>query len=199
MNITWHGLNAVKLQGKDVTIIIDPNEKMARNKADLVLASSEDIDTKGISGDPFIINTPGEYEVKGAFVYGLPWRFESKKGSGTLFRVQFEDIAIGHLGAIDRTIPNEQLGILEGIDILLIPVGDPETLDSKTAVEIISRIEPRIVVPINMSAKGFKEKLEGPEKFLKELGGAHETDEKLKVTKSDLPEEDRKVIVLDLA
>ena len=201
MQISWHGLGCIRLQGKEVTIIMDPfaekaGLKLPSFKADIVTLSSEDATDKKVSGQPFVIDIPGEYEMKGVFIYALPWRKQKSEENGLLFRVNIDNISIAHLGALDRVVPNVALEILEGCDILLLPVGDPNLLSPKDAVEVISRIEPRIVIPIVYKSKGVKITLQGPEAFYKELGATPEKVDKLKIQKKDLPVEERKVYQL---
>lgn len=204
MYITWHGYNCIRIQGKEAVIVIDPfSDKLGlkppRLKADVALASTEDIDLTKTNGNPFFIDSPGEFEVKGVFTYGLPWKYEKHDGTGVLYRIQFEDVSFAHLGALDRVLPNAPLEILEGVDVLFLPVGDPEMLKPTVAVEVISRIEPRIVIPVNYDVEGAKKKLDKPDKFLKELGLPYESESKLKLTNKDLPEDERKVYLLELS
>lgn len=204
MQITWHGLNCIRIQGKEVTLIIDPYDSKAGPKlpswqADIVAVSSEELDSSKGGKEAFLIEHPGEYEIKGAFVYGMQWKKEKKEGKTVLYRVNLEDVSIGHLGGIDRVTPNAALELFEGIDILILPVGDPDLLSAKDAVEIVQRIEPRIVIPVSVDAKGFKQKLEGPDKFYKELGKKPEALDKLKISRKDLPESEQKLIELSLA
>lgn len=203
MQVIWHGLNCIRLEGKDVSIVLDPFSddsglKLSRAKADIVVLSADDgLDANAVGGEPFVIETPGEYEIRGAFIYGLPWKKEKSEGRGVLYRVNFEDLSFGHIAALDRVVPNAALEILEGVDVLFLPVGDPAQLSVKDAVEIISRIEPRVVVPMNYLTDGVKAKLQGAEPFLKELGMKSETVDKLKLVKKDLPTNDRKVYLIN--
>ena len=92
---------------------------------------------------------------------------------------------------------NKQLEKLEGIDVLLIPVGGKFTLDAKKAVEVISQIEPRIVIPMHYKTKDLKtDGLEGVDKFIKELGIEPRYEEKLKISKKELPSENTELIIL---
>ncbi len=203
MHITWHGMNCIRIQGKDVTIVLDPyaegdGPKLPRWQADIVTVSSpESDDTKGGAG-AFIINTPGEFEVKGAFVYGVEWKREKKEDKSVLYRINLEDISIAHVGGLDQVLSNQTLELLEGADILCLPVGDKDLLSVKDAVEVVARIEPRIVIPMSYAAKGFRQ-LAPVQDFFKELGVTPQIQDKLKITRKDLPEEDRHVYQLELA
>ena len=187
---------------EDVSIVIDPFSadrglKMPRSQADIVAVSQEDMDASEVPGEPFVIEVPGEYESKGAFIYGLPWKQEKSGERTVLYHLKVEDISIGHIGAIDRVPEGDVLEALEGIDVLIIPVGNEDILPAKVAAEIVNVIEPRIVVPVNYHVSGVKAKLSGPEAFLKALGGKGETTDKLKIVKKDLPTNERHVYLLE--
>lgn len=202
MQITWHGFQCVRLQGKDVTVVMDPfgpesGLKLPRLQADIVTLSQEDLDPEQVSGEPFVVEVPGEYEVKGAFIYGLPWKRSADGAKSVLYRVQLEDLSIGHIGSIDAIPSGDVLETLEGVDVLIISVGDESVLPAKVAAEIVNIIEPRIVLPVNYQVDGVKAKRSGPEAFLKEMGIKPETVDKLKLTKKDLPANERRVYLLE--
>ncbi len=204
MQITWHGLNCLRIQGKEVSIILDPykeNEgpKLPGWQADIVAISTEDLDSSKGGKEAFLIEHPGEYEIKGAFVYGHQWKREKTEGDSVLYRINLEEISIGHLGGLDRVVPNKALELLEGVDILFVPVGDPDLLSAKDAVEIVARIEPRIIIPMSYASKGIKKNLESPDAFYKELGKKPELVNKVKITKKDLPESEQLLYQIELS
>lgn len=209
MIIQWLGQSAIKIQDKEVTIAIDPHDKtglkMPKFQADLLLIS---LDKEGynnaeaIKGDPFLINGAGEYEVKNVFIYGLYSYLDNKKGEekGKMisYVLEVDGVKIAHLGPIGQdTLTERQVEKLEGVDILLIPVGGEGTLNSTQAVKIISQIQPRIVIPVHYKIPGLKDKSDSIDKFLKEFGIDNpEKMDKLKIQKKDLPQEETKVIIL---
>ena len=150
-----------------------------------------------------VINGPGEYEIKGIFVYGIP-AFHDKqqgkeRGETTIFVIKLleEDITIAHLGDLGHVLTNDQLEHLEKIDILLVPVGGKVTIDAKEAVEVINQIEPRMAIPMHYKTAGLKlTDIAGVDSFTKEIGVSVETVDKLKIAKKDLPVEEMRVVVL---
>lgn len=210
MIISWLGHSAFKIQDKTVTLAIDPYNKIGSNmskfQADILLISLDQEDHnygEAIKGEPFLIDGPGEYEIKNVFVYGVPVYHDDKneaaKSKMTAFVIEMEGIKVAHLSDLgQQSLTAEQLDLLEGVDVLLIPVGGNETIDANGAVKIISQIQPRIVIPMHYKISGLSNKLEGVDKFLKEFGaGSAETMEKLKISKKDLPQEITKVILLN--
>jgi len=214
MYITWLGQSCFKLQDKiapgGVTLVTDPYNddigmKMPHFEADIVTISHDHHDhnnTGALRGNPFLIDTAGEYETKGVFVEGVEsWHDSSdgkERGKNIIYRIEMEDISITHLGDLGHILDAKQLEKLEGTDILLIPVGGKYTINAAKAVEVISQIEPRIVIPMHYKVPGLKIDLDGVEKFIKELGIKPRQEEKLKILKKDLPQEDMELVVLGL-
>lgn len=209
MQITWLGQSCFKIQGKEVTVVTDPYNKelglkLPRLFADILTVSHGHYDhsnIEAVSGNPFIISTPGEYEIKGVFIYGIPSFHDNKQGAergpNTLYLFEFEGLKIVHLGDLGHLLIDDQLDKLQSVDILLIPVGGIYTINAEQASEVISQIEPRIVIPMHYKIPGLKENLDGISKFSKEMG-IKETEaiDKLRITKKDLPQEETKVVIL---
>jgi len=214
MYITWLGQSCFKLQDKigpdGVMLVMDPYDdasglKMPRFEADIVTVSHDHHDhnnTGAIRGTPYIINMAGEYEVKTVFIEGVEaWHDEKEggeRGKNIIYRLEMEDISITHLGDLGHILDAKQLEKLEGTDILLIPVGGKYTINASKAVEVISQLEPRIVIPMHYKIPGLKADLDGVDKFIKELGLKPRTEEKLKISKKDLPQEDMELVVLSM-
>ncbi len=212
MIITWLGHSCFKLQDKigadGVTLITDPYSKETGLKlpsleADLVTVSHDHDDHNNVSavkGNPRVINCAGEYDVKGIFVEGIDSFHDEangeKRGGNIIYRIEIDDISIAHLGDLAHTLDNTELEKLVGTDILLIPVGGHYTLDAKKAVEVISQIEPRMVIPMHYRHPEVKIELDDLEKFIKELGVVPTHEEKLKISKKDLPAEEMELVVL---
>jgi len=213
MTITWLGQSCFKIQDKDATLVTDPygesvGFKLPRLSADIVTTSHDHDDhnnvsaVSGTTGSPFIISGPGEYEVKGIFVYGIPaWHDKSEgkeRGANTIYRIEVEGLSIVHLGDLGHTLSEETVAKLEGVDILLIPVGGKWTIGTNEAVLVISELEPRIVIPMHYKIPGLKVDVDPVDKFLKEMGASKaEKLPKLKIAKKDLPQEETKVILLE--
>lgn len=213
MIITWLGQSAFKLQDKigadGVTVVIDPFDpaftglKWSPMEADIVAITHQHQDhnyLKGIKDKAFVIDCAGEYETKNVYIEGVDaWHDEeqgAKRGGNVIYRVDMDDLTVTHLGDLGAILDAKQLERLEGTDILLIPVGDGFTLDAKKAVEVINQLEPRIVIPMHYSLPGLKFDLAGVDKFIKELGLPPRYEEKLKISKRDLPTENTELVIL---
>ena len=214
MIITWQGQSCFKIQDKvgseGITLVTDPFDKSLGLKvpnfeADIVTVSHDHSDHNNVAafrGTPKVIKSAGEYDIKGVMIEGVLSYHDAsqgkERGNNIIYRIEMDDITICHLGDLGHVLDNKQLERLEGIDILLVPVGGKYTLDAKLAVEVISQIEPRIVIPMHYKTKDMKIDIDGVDKFIKELGIEATYEEKLKINKKDLPAEDMELVILSL-
>ncbi len=204
MQIQWFGQAYTKIQAKNknnnnITIACDPYNQscgLTPNKfqAEIVTVSCDHPchnNTSVIKNNPFVLENPGEYEVNGVFIYGIP------VNDKTIFRFLIEGLNVVQLGRLDSELKDEQLEKLNNVDILLIPVGgSKQVLDGRAAKKLTSEIDPRIIIPICYQLPKLKEKLDQLEVFLKAAGRKPTKEEKLKISKKDLLTEETKIIVL---
>jgi L-ascorbate metabolism protein UlaG (beta-lactamase superfamily) len=211
MDIVYLGHSCFRIKSKEAVILTDPfNDnlgiKMPKVSPDIVCCSHQHDDHCGFSrvtGEPFIITEPGEYEIKGVSIIGLPvWHDDQKgkeRGSNTVYLIEVDGFRICHLGDLGHILSNSQRDEINGVDVLMIPVGGVYTIDPKRAVEVIAQIEPKIVLPMHFKTEGlntaFKD-LATLDDFLKEAGVDQVVkEEKLKLNSLDFSEE-LKIIVL---
>ena len=214
MQLTWKGQSCFEIsssQGKDnrVTIVIDPFDedtglRLPKLEADVLLITHQHHDhnnKKAVSGNPFLIDGPGEYEVKGVFIQGVQASHgvSGEKDQNTIYTINVEDLKICHLGDLgQKELTPEQVEQIGEVDILLIPVGGVSTISAKEAVKIMSQIEPSIIIPMHYQIPKLKIKLEGLDKFLKTMGMKSVTPlEKLTIKKIDIISEEAKIVVLN--
>lgn len=200
MTITYHGDACVRLSGKvgprEYTVLLDPYDAKATglkpirpSSVDLVASTTGSLPEFGEG--PFRVTGPGEYEVHGVAVHGI------LVGNQTVYRLDVEDVTIAHLGNLAGPLDEAAIDQLGDIDALIVPIGGHGVLTAKQASELIEQIEPKIVVPIQYKLAGTTLPYDGPEAFCKEMGcSAKATEEKLKLTEKDLPEEGVVVKVL---
>ena len=212
MTISWYGHSCFKItnQGGHLTIITDPFDKSIglnppRVKADIVTVSHNHADhnnIKSIGGEPFIIDGPGEYDLKGVKILGRSSFHDQKKGEerglNTIYLLEVDRVRICHLGDLGQErLSDEQIEAMGQVDILLIPVGGTFTINGRQAIEIINQVDPKLVIPMHYQLPNLKIKLDGVEKFLREIGlGKQKPVEKLTLKKKDLGEGEAKVVVM---
>ncbi len=212
VEITWLGHSCFRLRDRAATVVTDPYGKdlglnLVRVRADIVTVSHDADDhnyVKGVKGDFQVLAGPGEYEVSSVFVTGLELRGErkAKKESvaaarNTVFLFEFDDLTVCHLGDLNLVPTQAQVEEALGeVDVLLVPVGGAESLNASQAAEVVSLLEPRIVVPMHYHVPDSALKLDSVGKFLKEMGlDKVAPQEMLKVSRGSLPEETQVVLL----
>ncbi len=209
MQISWLGLSAFEITTKnpdgEVVLVTDPYDNQTGLRfprtidGQIVLVSHDEPDANNISaitGHPYLINLPGEFEVRGVFVFGIDAPLKRGKPH-VMYRMEIEGMHLAHLGALDRELTDEELKRLSHIDILMIPVGGAGVLSPSDAAEVISQIEPRVVIPMTHHLPNLKTKYETVDAFCKEMGACRREEmNKYKVTRKDLPEEDMLIVTL---
>lgn len=196
MEIEYKGANALVIKSGAVSVIVDPKLSLVGLK-DLKVAGQIELVTDNnfaIEGDQkILIDGPGEYEVSGVSIKGIPAKrhIDEIDKKVSIYQLEIAGQKIAVLGHISGLLDESQLESIGMVDILTIPIGDNNyTLGAHEAAKIIGQIDPRIVVPTHYADKGLK--YEVPQSdlsdFLKELGAQqHEVVDKLKIKKGVLP------------
>ncbi len=204
MEISWFGHSCFQLNGKHVTLVTDPfipqqePNPLSKVKASIVTISHTHADhsyAEGISGSPFIVRGPGEYEVKDVLITGVAAYHDNKKGQdlgrNTIYVIHLDDIAICHLGDLGQPLQESQLEQVADADVLFVPIGGGHTLNPTQAAEVISQIEPRIVIPMHyppISPGEAPDATHPLTKFNQEMGVEVATPQiKVNVTRTTLP------------
>ncbi|MCG2809160.1 MAG: MBL fold metallo-hydrolase [Candidatus Portnoybacteria bacterium] len=204
MIINWYGHSCFKIanQGGHLIIIIDPFDKGVglnppKGNADIIAVSRNHKDhnnIKAMSGEPFIINGPGEYEVKNIRIIGV------SSFQNTIYLIETDGIRICHLGDLrQERLTDRQLEAIGQVDVLMAPVGGGETIGAKEAAKISKQIEPQIIIPMRYKLPGLKENLAGVDEFLKEMGLEEKTAvDKLTLKKKDFTNGGMEVVVMKI-
>ena len=155
-----------------------------------------------VEGEPRVFNWPGEYETGGIHFKGIH-SFHNPKESkeqkeNIIFHYTWNGIRFCHLGGQGTKLTPEQLEKVGDVDVLFVPVGKKATLNAKKAKEIIEQIEPRVIIPMTYHTEGNTDNLDALEPFLAEMGAKNvEPLDVFKVKRSELPEENSKVVVIN--
>ena len=211
MQIHYFGLSSFKITTKEATLITDPFDKESgllspRGAADIVALSEKTNKlysaVSGFSGEPFMVNDPGEYDLKGITITGIPLKQDDVKGGKgryvTATLIESEDIRILNLNHIrEFNMKEDDVESLGEIDILIIPVGGNSVITAKDASKVVHEIEPKIVIPSHYATEGLALPYEPADGFIKEMGGKSENMEKLLIKMKDLEPDKIQVITLD--
>ncbi len=213
MEITWYGHSCFRLTERGMaTVVVDPYDSKSigyaplKLKADIVTVShdaSGHNNTDAVKGTSHVITGPGEFEIGGVFITGVQ---TDGTGSGkktkdqvrnTLYVFDYEGLTVAHLGDLKQVPTQAEIEALGTVNIALVPVGGGGGLNAAKAAEVISLLEPNIVIPMHYATPDAKVTLDSLNKFMKEMGlGKQEAQPSLKVSRSGLPEETH-VVVLD--
>jgi L-ascorbate metabolism protein UlaG (beta-lactamase superfamily) len=207
MLITWHGQYTIKIVSRNVTLLIDPHSSQTgltplRIKTDIVALSNPQNEAmshlKSLTGDPVVIDTPGEYSLSHYTLYARGWHDEDDN-ERAFHRWHIEGITLLHLGALNRKLEDAELQELENtdIDILFLPVGGHDSLDVEKALKLLTTVEPKIVIPIHYQIPKLNIKLASVDQFAKEMGvDPKSTIPKLNIASGKLPPEGLETIIL---
>ena len=191
-----------------MVIFTDPYSKEIglhppRTRADIVAVSHQHYDHNNVQclkDNPFIIDTPGEFEIKNVFIKGITSFHDKSKGKergpNTIYTIYLENITICHLGDLGEILNGKQLDRIGDVDILMVPVGEIYTLPSKEAIKVINQIEPKIIIPMHYAVPHLNIKLSKVSKFLKEMGVSKRAISKYSFKKKDIKEEQNDTVVL---
>ena len=192
MEIQFHGANCISIATKKAKVVIDDNLaklglKSVSNKADVVVYSNSSLKPDKLPEDAFLIDGPGEYEIKEVSVIGIPTRAhmdEPDQKTATIYRIAAAGLMMVSLGHIHPDINEETLEKIGMVDIAILPVGgNGYTLDDHGAASLIKSLEPKMVIPTHYQDKGVKYEVEqNPlENFTKDLSATPEKIDKLKL------------------
>ena len=217
MDIKYFGHACFQLKGKAVTVVTDPFDpkmvglRLSGVDADIVTISHNHSDhdqSQNVGGTPTVFNLPGEYEKSGVRIFGYPAFHDNKRGEergrNTLFKIEIEEISFFHCGDLGHTLDDDLIEEIDGVDVLLIPVGGTYTIGPDEAHEIIAKLEQSIVIPMHYHSPKINQEIFGKllpvTDFLSRQGISEsvEPQKKLSLKKANLTEE-TKIVVMEVA
>ena len=206
MEITWYGMSCFRItERKQATIVTDPFAAdmglgELKLKADVVTISHDapgHNHVPAISGQEHVLNGPGEYEIGGVFITGIATPSRNGKFNNNIFVFDYNGLTVAHLGDIGDVPSQKQIEDLELVNVLLVPIGGGSSLNAARAAELVSMIEPNVVIPMHYQLPGLKTQLDPLDKFLKEMGaGEAKHEAAFKVQGMDGLPEETEVIIL---
>lgn len=214
MEITWFGHSCFRLRDRDVTVVTDPFDAslgytLPQVQADIVTTSRNHPHHSylpAVKGDFRLLDSPGEYEIRSVFVIGIA-TYSSRRSAASdnqadernvVFVFEFDGLTVCHLGDLRQVPSRAQVEAFGEVDVLLVPVGDGDqgALNAAQAAEVVSLIEPSIVIPMHYKTAATTIRMDGVDKFLKEMGvGRIEPMDSLKVTATSLPQPTQVVVL----
>ncbi len=209
MVISYYGAECFKVQFGDLVLAFNPPGKGSEYKtpkfgADVAFVSAAHSDFNGVESvsfgerKPFLIQGPGEYELKGITVrgYATNAKYGGVERNNTVYKITLEGMTLAFLGALtDAALPPAAKSALTDADILFVPIGGGDVLDASAAHKVAVSLAPALIVPMHYLEKG-KELAQ----FLKECGAEKTAPvEKLTLKKKELEGKEGEVAVLRIS
>jgi L-ascorbate metabolism protein UlaG (beta-lactamase superfamily) len=218
MEISWYGRSCVRFRGKDAVVVADPYTAVVgptgRGIAGDIVTFSHPDDAPvprargrttrdGLTviptslEDAFLLDGPGEYEVRHVLITGVKTSRDDRKGTergrNVAFVYELDGMHVVHLGDIGHTLSEEKLGEIGQVDIACVPVGG--ALAPAKAAELIAQLDVKIAVPMPVCEDGVC--ADAIRKFFHEMGAGDPTDPqvKLSISPSGLPDEATTVLL----
>ena len=209
MDIVWYGHSCFRISERgQAAIITDPfgqelGYEMPRLKADIVTVSHDAPGhnfLEALKGYDHVISGPGEYEIGGVFILGIMTYDQSREDPrrNVVYVFDYNSLIVAHMGDLDHVPSQSMIDALGPVDIALIPVGGGNSLSSSQAAEVVSLLEPSIVVPMHYRTDVLQSvDLDPVDRFLKEMGiNSIQEEALLRVSSGSLPEQTQ-VVLLD--
>jgi L-ascorbate metabolism protein UlaG (beta-lactamase superfamily) len=217
MELTWYGRTCIRIRGRDAVVVADPYQSVVGPtgrgiSGDVVTFSHPDDNplprAKGrYSRDgktllptslenAFVLDGPGEYEVKEVLVTGVRTYRDDARGAElgkqTAFLIEVDGLHTIHLGEIGHLLSEEKLSDIGPVDIACVPLGG--SLSPSHAAAVIAQLDPRIVVPMAI-CDDEADCAEALKRFFHEMGAEATTQPKVSVTATSLPVETTTVLL----
>jgi len=217
MELTWYGRTCIRIRGRDAVVVADPYQSVVGPtgrgiSGDVVTFSHPDDNplprAKGKRSrdgktllpssleNAFVLDGPGEYEVKEVLVTGVrTYRDDARgavAGKQTAFLIEVDGLHTIHLGEIGHLLSEEKLADIGVVDIACVPLGG--SLSPSQAAAVIAQLDPRIVVPMPI-CDDDAECAEALKRFFHEMGAEAVTQPKVSVTATSLPAETTTVLL----
>ena len=211
MEITWYGHSCFRLTERNyVTVVTDPYDNKVigydplKLKAEIVTVSHDapgHNNSDAVKGTTHVLTGPGEFEIGGVFITAVQTDSAGKKTKdvtrNTIYVFDYDGITVAHLGDLQKIPTQSEIELLGTVNVALVPVGGGNSLNAAKAAEVVSMLEPNLVIPMHYFTPDSKLKLDEINKFIKEMGlSKQDAQPSLKVSRSSLPDETH-VIVLD--
>jgi len=171
MIITYHGGQSFKVTLGDTTLALNPGSKQSKLSkpikygADVVFVSLWQPDFNGVeevkhgSKQPFIVDTPGEYEIGQVTArgFGVKTTYANQETFNTIHQHRLEEMNLVFLGALtEPDIDPKILSELGDIDVLFLPIGGGDVLEVPPASKLAVKLEAKLIIPMHFDSASLK-------------------------------------------
>lgn len=181
MYIRWHGHACFEISDENVTLVTDPHDgksigiKPPIVKADVVLVSHDHFDhnsTRVVEGPntTVIKECPEPRDIRGVSVRAIQSYHDDmageKRGINNIYNFKLNGMNFCHLGDLGHVIDEKTADEIKPVDILFIPVGNVFTINAAAAWKVVSKIAPRIIIPMHYRVGGLSLSIKPVDDFL---------------------------------
>lgn len=158
-------------------------------------------DVNQVKGGAVVVRSEGKTEAKKIIFRGIGSFHDkeqgAKRGPNTIIVFTLDGITFCHLGDLGHILSDEQVKEIGRVDVLFIPVGGGPTINAEEGTVIISKLKPKIAIPMHYRHKRAEIT------WLDPVDGFLKSKEDVKLVKSDsielarieLPEKLRVVVI----
>lgn len=183
LTISWYGQAMFRIADGERAVVVDPTApetgySFEPFRADVVLVTHQHFDHNylgGITGNPEVVESGGESEVAGMLVRGFDSFHDSEAGSlrgpNVIYAWEQAGLRLVHFGDLGEPAGNDVIEEVRGADIAMIPAGGVFTIDPGQAVELVKKIEPRVVFPMHYLTPDCKVGVQPVDGFTAGFGG----------------------------
>lgn len=179
--IHFYGHSTFRLVGDDgMRIVIDPYTTTERirykddfDEADLVLVTHEHGDHNNVDAVPGtyeVVRGPGDHSAAGIDIHGIPSFHDKEQGAqrgpNTIFVFDFDGIRFAHFGDQGVELDESQYAELDGINVMIAPVGGGPTLEPELIWEMAERIQPNVFIPVHFKTDKIDVQVQPLDNFL---------------------------------
>ena len=211
MEIAWFGSGCFRLRDRNTIAVTDPylpdpSFQNLQIKADVTTLSLVGPKTRKLVAasrhEVYTIQGPGEYEIGGIFVRGLPAHRPSAESNGQsagdVYRYTVDGVSICHLGQLNAPPDQEVIDQFDSPRVLIIPPGGRGAFSRVDAIRLVSAMTPSYIIPMGYAAAKPAENEEAIGSFLRELGmDLPEPAAALTIRRGALPTENTEVVRLE--
>lgn len=206
MELTWYGLSCFRItERKHASVAMDPygagfGLPKLKLRADVITTSHKakgHSAVKAVTGAKHTLSGPGEYEIGNVFITAIVVANDAESRHNVVYLLDYDGLTVAHLGDMQKVPKQTQIDALEQVNILLVPVGGGKSLNAAQASEVVSMLEPNIVIPMHYKLPGLKLQLETVDRFLNEMGVTEPVENNsLKIGVGKLPEQTETILLM---
>lgn len=155
MQIRWAGLGTVELKTSAGTVICNPPKGLFGKTSEVdpntvVTRSGYDDSLGSVPDTVHVIDSPGEYEVGGIGIRGVPTPVNDandQRSVNTVYVIDADGLTSCHLGTPAEELTSQYLQVIGRLDLLIVPVGG-QYLSPNLAAALVRQLEPSCVIPV---------------------------------------------------